>query len=128
MYSKELTLTLRSETIESERLDLKIQAIPPPLPEVRGEWRREKLGGVKELRIQEGESGDNQVSVRNNTSRDWSSMNSLITAGLSRLSVIAVADLTFKHEKRVGNEEEMGPGLISTLPDRNSNKETNREM
>lgn len=69
----EYVSVLMSETVKA---DLKMAAIPPPRPVVRGIFIKVKPSGVKELRTQGGESDDNHVSVRNRKSRELSEINS----------------------------------------------------
>ena len=69
---------------EIEIVDLEIQARPPPFPEVRGECEKEKPAGVRELRMDWGDLGESQVSVRNKTSMERSWMISWSRACLSR--------------------------------------------
>ena len=84
------------ETLVILRKERKRKATPPPQPEGRGTWRREKLGGVKEESAEGGDEGESQVSERERISMDWSAMKSRRVAGLSRREVTEVTERVFR--------------------------------
>ena len=78
-----------------------------------------KLGGVRELRVAGGESGDSQVSVRERMSMSWSRIKFWRRAGLSIVDVMDEAEQMFK----LANWSVNGPGLISMSPASSRTKE-----